>query len=86
MPRADVQCKNPRGLPKARMRPAQTCRESRWASHSLSPLCEFADYVALSIAAAIDQGALFDPGHHGAQLGADLLDRVLGELGARGLE
>jgi hypothetical protein len=31
----------------------------------------------------VDQRALLDPGHHVAQLGADVLDRVGGELGTR---
>src|SRR5574343_474556 len=30
-----------------------------------------------SVAALVDQLVLGDPGHHGAQLGTDLLDRVL---------
>src|SRR6476659_3664664 len=38
------------------------------------------------VLALVHQGALLDPGHHVAQLGANLLDRVLGKLGARGLE
>src|SRR5581483_10125936 len=35
-----------------------------------------------SVLAAIDQRALLDPRHHLAKLGTDLLDRMLGELGA----
>src|SRR5450759_5690830 len=34
----------------------------------------------------VDQRALLDPRHHLAQLGADLLGGMLGELGAGGLE
>src|SRR5580698_8639143 len=44
-----------------------------------------ATYMA-SVAALVDQRALLDPRHHLAQLGADMLDRVLGELGAGRLE
>src|SRR5262245_12774042 len=39
-----------------------------------------------SVAAAVDQRALLDPRHHGAQLLADLLDRMRRHLGAHGLE
>src|ERR687886_758151 len=39
-----------------------------------------------SVPTAIHQGALLDPRHHGAQLGADLLDRMRSHLGAHGLE
>src|SRR5216683_8203153 len=39
-----------------------------------------------SIPALVDHRPLFDPWHHLAQLGADMLDRVLGELGAHRLE
>src|SRR3984893_19377779 len=39
-----------------------------------------------SVLALVDQRALLDPWHHVAQLDADLLDRMRGELGAGGLE
>src|ERR1700693_732064 len=39
-----------------------------------------------SIPALVDQRLGLDPRHHGAQLFADLLDRMLGELGAHRLE
>src|SRR5262245_29216065 len=38
------------------------------------------------VLALVDQRALLDPRHHVAELFADLLDRVGGELGAGGLE
>ena len=38
------------------------------------------------VAAPVDQGLLLDPGHHGAQLGADLLDLVGVVVAADGLE
>src|SRR5690242_155397 len=41
---------------------------------------------AASVPALVHQRALLDPRHHLAQLGADLLGRMLGELGARRLE
>src|SRR5207302_8683655 len=41
---------------------------------------------APSIAALVHQCLGLDPRHHGAQFFADLLDRVLGELGAHRLE
>src|SRR5258706_14900214 len=39
-----------------------------------------------SILGLVDQRALLDPGHHVAQLSADVLDRMGGEFCARGLE
>src|SRR4051812_2457347 len=39
-----------------------------------------------SVPGLVDQRPLLDPGHHLAELGANLLDRVLGELGAGRLE
>src|ERR1700693_1226507 len=39
-----------------------------------------------SIAALVHQRLGLDPRHHGAQLFADLFDRMLGELGAHRLE
>src|SRR5689334_853931 len=39
-----------------------------------------------SVAGLVDQRLLGDPRHHAAELGADLLDRVGGELGAGRLE
>src|SRR3546814_9537507 len=40
-----------------------------------------------SVAAVlVDQLVLRDPRHHGAQLGADILDRMLGQLGTGRLE
>src|SRR6478752_2630425 len=42
--------------------------------------------TAGSVLGLVDQRALLDPGHHVAQLCADVLDRMLGELGAGRLE
>src|SRR5688572_27830283 len=39
-----------------------------------------------SVLGLVDQPIGGDPGHHGAQLGADVLDRMLGRAAARGLE
>src|SRR5689334_25387787 len=39
-----------------------------------------------SVLRLVDQLVLGDPGHHGAQLGPDLLDRMLGRTPAHGLE
>src|SRR6476646_321998 len=41
---------------------------------------------ARSVPALVDECALLDPRHHGAQLGADLLDRMSRALRAHGLE
>src|SRR5260370_31245370 len=41
---------------------------------------------AISIAGLVDHCALLDPRHHGAQLGANLLDRMGGAFGAHRLE
>src|ERR1700674_882162 len=45
-----------------------------------------AAHAQASIPALVHQRLGLDPRHHGAQLFADLLDRMLGELGAHRLE
>src|ERR1700730_7728435 len=42
--------------------------------------------IACLVPRLVDQRALLDPRHHVAEFGADVLDRMLGELGAGGLE
>ena len=44
------------------------------------------DDTSVSVLALVYQSPLLNPWHHLAQLGADLLDRMLGELGTRRLE
>src|SRR5262245_19677589 len=60
----------------ARARASSSATSGRWVRNAANA----------SVPALVHQRALLDSGHHLAQLGADLLGRVLGELGARRLE
>src|SRR4029078_2794668 len=75
-----------RALPGARLTSAQVVAgKSRSgptrAAASVDTMC--GNELVLTL---VHQRALLDPRHHGAQLGADLLDRMLGELGTGRLE
>src|SRR5262249_30299689 len=69
----------------ARSRAAPAMARARASSSATSGRSEGTAADA-SVPALVHQRALLDPRHHVAQLGADLLGRVLGELGARRLE
>src|SRR5690349_21122463 len=71
-----------------RIAPSRTMRPRRCHSSFETPATQAPqdEVWHRSVLALVDQRALLDPRHHVAELGADFLDRVFGELGAGGLE
>src|ERR1700675_167292 len=74
-------------MPRSPATPAASHRHGAALRHSpASPAFRPWQWVRPSIPRLVDQLVLGDPGHHGAQLGADLLDGVFGPAPAHRLE
>src|SRR6266540_4713011 len=64
--------------------PPPITKSSEWWARCALPTLHRSSQA--SVLGLVDQRALLDPRHHVAEFCADFLDRVLGELGAGGLE